>query len=226
MSKTLDLKKIKLGKNSVELVYLDFVQSGEDTYMKEVKEICHAPATAEFKTAVKRMENFVRGVVPFDEKKVEKLVVTQISITDEDDGLGIVMSVTAKFKKSSRPLNFNTPYWSTLDNENPLPEAAVEAVDTIKEQAKAYSRGLYEQASLDLGDAKKEPEDEDSEETALDEKEVIVSGTGNLDAQGALDKLKEEAGMNGDTPKPRRKRRTKLEMEKARAEKEEAAATV
>ncbi len=193
MSKTLDLKKIKLGKNSVELVYLDFVQSGEDTYTKEVSELCHAPPTAEFRAAIKQMEFFVGGVVPFDERKVETLVVTQISITDEDDGLGIVMSVTAKFKNSSRPLNFNTPYWSTLDNENPLPEAAVEAVDTIKEQAKEYSGGLYEQASLDLGPNDPTPESPWSEEDT-----------------------------NGDK-KPRRKRRTKLEMEKARAEQEEAA---
>ena len=215
MSKTLDLKKIELGKNSVELVYLDFVQVGEDTYTKEVTEVCHAPATAEFKAAVKQMEYFVGGIVPFDERKVENLTVTQISITDEDDGLGIVMSVTAKFKKSSRPLNFNTPYWSTLDNENPLPESAVEAVDTIKEQAKAYSGGLYEQASLDLGEAKQEPETEESES------DDNQSPSGNLDVEGALDKLKDEAETNGAGSKPRRKRRTNLEMEKAWAEKQE-----
>ncbi len=207
MSKTLDLKKIELGKNSVELVYLDFVQVGEDTYTKEVTEVCHAPATAEFKAAVKQMEYFVGGIVPFDERKVENLTVTQISITDEDDGLGIVMSVTAKFKKSSRPLNFNTPYWSTLDNENPLPESAVEAVDTIKEQAKSYSGGLYEQASLDLG-----PNDPTPENT---EPEADQQSLGTPDEESVV-------GHESNGKKPRRKRRTKLEMEKDRAEKQEA----
>ena len=222
-SNTLDLKKIKLGKNSVELVYLDFVQVGEDTYTKEVGELCHAPPTAEFKAAVKQMGYFVGGVVPFDERKVEDLVVTQISITDEDDGLGIVMAVTAKFKKSSRPLNFNTPYWSTLDNENPLPEAAVEAVETIKEQAKAYSGGVYEQASLDLNDPAEDPKP-DAEDIFPEEGIHIGSQeAGNLDVEGALDKLKEEAETNGATQKPKRKRRTKLEMEKARAETQETA---
>ena len=149
MSK-LDLKKIKLGKDSVELVYLDFVTVGENTYTKKVGELCHAPPTVEFKEAVNAMEGFVQDIVPLEQSKVEKLTVTQITITDEDDGLGIVMSVTAKFLKSSRPLNFSTPYWSTLDNENPLPDAAVAAIEEIKKQAKEYSGGVYWQASLDL----------------------------------------------------------------------------
>lgn len=161
MSKTLDLTKIKLGKSSVELVYLDFVQNGEDTYTKEVGEICHAPPTVEFKDSVRAMEKFSQGIVPLQQEKVEKITVTQIAITNEDDGLGIVMSVTAKFKKSSRPHNFNTPYWSSLDNENALPEAVIEAVETIKEQAKEYSGGRYEQASMDLSDGQKEPDAEE-----------------------------------------------------------------
>ena len=96
------------------------------------------------------MEGFVQDIVPLEQSKVEKLTVTQITITDEDDGIGIVMSVTAKFLKSSRPLTFSTPYWSTLDNENPLPDAAVAAIEEIKKQAKEYSGGVYWQASLDF----------------------------------------------------------------------------
>ena len=150
MSKTLDLKKIKLGKDSVELVYMDFVTVGENTYTKKVGELCHAPPTVAFKEAGNVMEGFVQEIVPLDQSRVENLTITQITITDEDDGMGIVMSVTAKFLKSSRPLNFKTPYWSTLDNENPLPDAAVTAIEEIKKQAKEYSGGVYWQASLDL----------------------------------------------------------------------------
>ncbi len=230
------LKKIKLSKNAVVLEYQGFVQVGENIFKKDNEEICEAPPTAEFKAAIKQMEYFVGGIVPFDERKVETLVVTQIGITDEDDGLGIVMSVTAKFKKSSRPLNFNTPYWSTLDNENPLPEAAVEAVETIREQAKAYSGGVYEQTTLDLTTDKEisdpnAPEKAEEAEKVLDgilegseeseDTPGIARSTGNLNVEGALENMREQPGVNGR--KPRRKRRTKLEMEKARAEKQEAA---
>lgn len=225
MGTSLDLTKIKIGKDSVKLVYMDFVQNGEDSYTKEVEELCKAPPTVEFKDAVKAMEHFVQDVVPLEQKRVEKLTVTQISITNEDDGLGIVLSVTAKFKKSSRPLNFNTPYWSTLDNENPLPDAAVDAVENIKKQAKAYSGGLYEQASLDLqdkeapdpNDPEKDPGSEESENTP---DESVPPG--NLNVGKAFEEMKEQAG-NGASGKPRKKRRTKLEMEKARAEEQETA---
>ncbi len=163
MPKTLDLTKIKLGKNIVELVYLDFVMVGEDVYTKEVGEKCKAPATAEFKAAVGKLKKFVYTVMPLMQDKVVSLEITQISLKAEDDGLGITLSVTAQFKNVSRPSNFNTSYVSSLDNSNPLSDDVVALIETIKDQAWKYSEGLYEQASLDLSDDTVGPEAEGNE---------------------------------------------------------------
>jgi len=131
-NKTLDLTKIKLSKSMVELVYLDFVTVGNDTYTKEVGEKCKAPPTFEFRQAVGTLKNFVYKVHPLQKDQVESLEVTQITIKPEDDGMGITLAVSAQFKNVSRPSNFNTPYASTLDNSNPLPDSIVELIDTIK----------------------------------------------------------------------------------------------
>ena len=171
-NKTLDLTKIKLGKSMVELVYLDFVTVGEDVYTKEVGEKCKAPPTADFKAAVGKLKEFVYKVHPLQKNQVESLEVTQITIKPEDDGMGIVLVVTAQYKNVSRPDNFTTPYVSTLDNSNPLPDSVVEIIDVIKDQAKLYSEGLYEQATLDLKPDKKEmTEDEYRKRQNLPSKE-------------------------------------------------------
>jgi len=166
-NKTLDLTKIKLGKSVVELIYMDFVTAGDDTYQKEVTEKCGAPATADFKQAVGKLKQFVYKVHPLEKDQVESLDVTQITIKPEDDGMGITLAVTAQFKNVSRPSNFNTPYASTLDNSNPLLDSVVELIDVIKDQAKLYSEGRYEQASLDLN---KKEETEAENENNVEEK--------------------------------------------------------
>lgn len=204
-NKTLDLTKIKLGKSVVELTYMDFVKAGDDTYTKEVTEKCRAPVTADFKEAVRKLNDYVYKLHPLEAKQVESLEVTQITIKPEDDGMGITLAVTAQFKNVSRPSNFNTPYASTLDNSNPLPDSIVEIIDTIKDQAKLYSEGHYEQASLNLDDTSKESETEESEHTPDDE---VIAENKN----GAADQ------------KSKHKRRTKLKMEKDRADAEESAA--
>ena len=159
-NKILDLTKIKLGKSVVKLTYMKFVTAGDDTYPKEVAEKCKAPATADFRQAVGKLKEFVYKVHPLKKDQVESLEVTQITIKPEDDGIGITLSVTAQFKNVSRPDNFTTSFVSTLDNSNPLPDSIVELIDTIKDQAKLYSEGCYEQASLDLN-KKEETEVED-----------------------------------------------------------------
>ena len=164
-NKTLDLTKIKLGKSMVELVYLDFVTVGEDVYTKEVGEKCKAPPTADFKAAVGKLKKFVYKIHPLQNDQVESLEITQITIKPEDDGMGITLSVTAQFKNVSRPSNFNTPYVSTLDNSNPMPDSVVEIIDVIKDQAKQYSEGRYEQATLDL-DNIQSPNEETKTENA------------------------------------------------------------
>jgi len=169
-NKTLDLTKIKLGKSMVELVYLDFVTVGEDVYTKEVGEKCKAPPTAEFRQAVGKLNKFVYKVHPLEKNQVEFLVVNQITIKQEDDGMGITLAVTAQFKNVSRPSNFNTPYASTLDNSNPLPDAVVEIIDVIKDQAKQYSEGRYEQATLDLDNQQSQDEEVESKNGVPDEK--------------------------------------------------------
>ena len=199
-NKTLDLTKIKLGKSMVELVYLDFVTVGEDVYTKEVDEKCKAPPTADFKAAVGKLKKFVYKIHPLQKDQVESIEVTQITIKQEDDGMGITLSVTAQFKNVSRPSNFNTSYVSTLDNSNPMPDSVVEIIDVIKDQAKQYSEGRYEQVTLNLDDTTKDPETEESVHTP--------------------DWSDEE--KNGTTEKPKRGRPTN-EMKKAKkdAEKQE-----
>ena len=201
-NKTLDLTKIKLGKSMVELVYLDFVTVGEDVYIKEVGEKCKAPPTAEFRQAVGKLNKFVYKVHPLEKEQVESLVVTQITIKPEDDGMGITLAVTAQFKNVSRPSNFNTPYASTLDNSNPLPDSVVELIDVIKDQAKQYSEGRYEQATLDLEESKGTD--------AATEESTNTPDWNDEEKNGVSDE------------KPKHKRRTKLEIEKDRAEAEES----
>lgn len=206
-NKTLDLTKIKLGKSMVELVYMDFVTAGDDTYTKEVSEKCKAPATADFRAAVSKLKKFVYKVHPLEKDQVESLEVTQITIKPEDDGMGITLAVTAQFKNVSRPSNFNTPYASTLDNSNPLPDSVVELIDVIKDQAKLYSEGVYEQVTLDLDDTPT--------------KETVYTPS-EEDGSQTWDGAENKDGVSDENPK--RKRRTKLEMERDRAEAEESTA--
>lgn len=156
--KTLDLKRIAIGNSTVVLTYRDFVtDAAGNVYPKDTVETCKAPATFDFRNAVKRMNDYVYHHYPLKKDEVESLKVTSISIKNEDDGCGITMAVTAQFKDVSRPANFNTPYWSTLDNQNPMPDEVSETLEVIKAQAKLYSDGKYEQASLDLT-AEEKPE--------------------------------------------------------------------
>jgi len=187
-NKTLDLTKIKLGKSVVLLTYLDFVIAGDDIYEKEVTEKCKAPPTADFKAAIRKIKDYVYKLHPLEAKKVESLDVTQIIIKPEDDGMGITLSVTVQFKDVSRPSNFNTPYASTLDNSNPLPDAVVEIIDVIKDQAKQYSEGRYEQASLEL-DNIKNPNEETKTENANDAPEKQKRGR----STNSMKKAREEA---------------------------------
>lgn len=186
-NKTLDLTKIKLGKRVI-LTYTDFVMAGDDVYPKEVTEKCQAPPTAEFKAAVRKLNDYVYKLHPLNMNQVETLEVTQIAIKPEDDGIGITLSVTVQFKNVSRPSNFNTPYASTLDNSNPLPDAVVEIIDVIKDQAKLYSEGSYEQASLDL-DNTQSPNEETKTENANGVPEKQKRGR----PTNAMKKAREEA---------------------------------
>lgn len=193
-NKTLDLTKIALGKSTVTLTYLDFVRAGDDTYTKKVTETCKAPPTAEFKAAVRKLGSYVFKLHPLDKDQVESLEVTQIAIKPEDDGIGITLSVTAQFKNVSRLSNFNTPYTSSLDNSNPLPDNVIDIIDVIKDQAKQYSEGRYEQASLDLNEGE----------------------VGSQTWEGAENE-------NGTTEKPKRGRpKNKMKKAKENAEKQEA----
>jgi len=202
-NKTLDLTKIKLGKRVV-LTYTDFVMVGDDAYTKEVTEKCQAPPTAEFKAAVRKLNDYVYKLHPLEAKNVESLSVNQITMKPEDDGMGITLSVTAQFKNVSRPSNFNTPYVSTLDNSNPMPDDIVEIIDVIKDQAKLYSEGVYEQATLDL-DAL------DVDSTELDDGKVKDDGD-----------PKQVLNENGTTEKPKRGRKNELKKAKEDAENQEA----
>lgn len=149
--KTLDLKKIALGNSTVVLTYREFVvDDAGNIYLKDTEETCKAPATLDFRNAVEQMHDYVYHLYPLNKDEVESLKVTSITIKHEDDGCGITMAVTAQFKDVSRPANFNTPYWSTLDNQNPMPDEVYETLEIIKVEASLYSNGKYEQASLDL----------------------------------------------------------------------------
>jgi len=186
-NKTLNLTKIKLGKRIV-LTYTDFVMAGKDVYEKEWTEKCKAPPTADFKAAVRKLNDYVYKLHPLEAKNVESLEVNQIAIKPEDDGIGITLSVTAQFKNVSRPSNFNTPYASTLDNSNPLPDSVVEIIDVIKDQAKQYSEGRYEQANLDLDDTQS-PDEKTKTENANNVPEKQKRGR----PTNAMKKAREEA---------------------------------
>jgi len=186
-NKTLDLTKIKLGKSVVLLTYMDFVSAGDDIYEKEWTEKCKAPPTADFKAAVRKLNDYVYKLHPLEAKNVESLEVTQITIKPEDDGIGITLAVTAQFKNVSRPSNFNTSYVSTLDNANPMPESIVEIIGVIKDQAKLYSEGVYEQATLDLDNQQSPDEEVESKNGASDEKPKRGRPT------NAMKKAREEA---------------------------------
>ena len=213
MINTLDLTKIKLGKRIV-LTYIDFVKAGDDIYEKEWTEKCKAPPTAEFKAAIGRLNEYVYKLHPLEAKNVESLDVTEISIRNEDNGIGITLSVTAQFKDVSRPCNFNTSYVSSLDNSNPLPDSVVELVDVIKDQAKLYSEGRYDQAILDFS-----PNEEKQENV-------------NEDSVGAFpdfdeNNIKSRENTNGAAENPKRDRPTnkmKAAKEKAETEEQEAKA--
>jgi len=150
MSKTLDISKISFvtgGQVSIE--YLDFVTVGEDeVFPFEVSKKGKAPVHADFRKAFKAMEQWVYPTVPFHKTEVKSLVVTHITLKPMDDGVGITMACTFQFKNVLRPLNLNTPFWSTTDSEEPLPAKAVADIENLKTEAVAYLGGKFDHVQL------------------------------------------------------------------------------
>lgn len=150
MSKKLDISKISLvAGGQVSIDYLDFVTVGED----EVFPFEHgikgkAPVHADFRKAFKAMERWVYPTVGLDKSKVKSLVVTHVSLKPQDDGVGIAMACTVQLKNVLRPLNLNTPFWSTTDSEEPLPDAAVGDIERLTEEAVEYLGGKFESTQL------------------------------------------------------------------------------
>ncbi len=149
MPKTLDILKLSFVAGQVAIDYLDFVTVGED----EVFPFEHgikgkATVHADFRKAFKAMEQWVYPTVRFDKDEVKSLVVTQVILKPQDDGVGITMTCTFQFKNVLRPLDIKTPFWSTVDSEKPLPAEAVEDIEKLKEEAVAYLGGKFDSVQL------------------------------------------------------------------------------
>ena len=149
MSKTLDISKISLVTGQVAIDYLEFIAVGEDEVFPFEHSIKgKAPVHADFRKAFKAMEQWVYPTVRFDTDEVKSLVVTQVILKPQDDGVGITMACTFQFKNVLRPLTLNTPFWSTTDSEKPLPAKAVEDIETLKKEAVAYLGGKFDSVQL------------------------------------------------------------------------------
>lgn len=150
MPKTLDISRISfVSGGQVSIDYLDFVTVGEDeVYAFETNKKGKAPVHADFRKAFKATEQWIYPTVPFDKDEVKSLVVTQVTLKPQDDGVGITMKGSVQFKNVLRPFMFDTPFWSTLDSEKPLPDEAVEDIEKLKEEAVAYLGGKFDSVQL------------------------------------------------------------------------------
>lgn len=167
----MEVSKISFGKRTVVLHVEKEVKAvgSERTYKKDSVETCWAPPSEDFKEAVAKLNQVVFSYLPVEKKKFNEIKVGSISLTQEDDGYGLVISSKAIIK-NDLPWNFNTPYLSPE-----LLDAGIQdTIDTIISEALKYEQGTFA-PELDLSPAEEKevqktddpPEKEESKKSGL-----------------------------------------------------------